>query len=66
MSDPQIYVRGFPKSTRESDLKDLFGKYGSIREVRIIRDYAFIVNYLVTQVFINKDDADAAVKGMDG
>jgi RNA recognition motif-containing protein len=44
MSDPQIYVRGFPKSTREADLKELFGKYGAIREVRIIRDYAFIVN----------------------
>jgi RNA recognition motif-containing protein len=66
MSDPQIYVRGFPKTTRESDLKDLFGKYGSIREVRIIRDYAFIVNHSFTQVFINKDDAVAAVEAMDG
>ena len=45
MSDPQIYVRGFSKNCRESDLKDAFAKYGTIREVRLIRDYAFIVNF---------------------
>ncbi len=45
MSDPQIYVRGFPKSCRQNELKQLFIKFGAIREVRIIRDYAFIVKY---------------------
>ncbi len=43
MGDPQIYVRGFPKYTTEEDLKAAFGPFGEIREVRMIRDYAFIV-----------------------
>lgn len=43
MGDPQIYVRGFPKFTSEEDLRASFGVFGEIREVRMIRDYAFIV-----------------------
>ena len=45
MGDPQIYVRGFPKYTTEEDLKTAFSPYGEIREVRMIRDYAFIVSF---------------------
>ena len=44
MGDPQIYVRGFPKYTSEEDLKAAFGAFGDIKEIRMIRDYAFIVN----------------------
>jgi RNA recognition motif-containing protein len=44
MGDPQIYVRGFPKYTTEEDLRSAFGNYGDIKEIRMIRDYAFIVN----------------------
>ena len=43
MSEPQIYIRGFPKSTTEKDLEKNFEKFGSIKEVRIINAYAFIV-----------------------
>lgn len=43
MGDPQIYVRGFPKYTTEEELRSIFGAYGDIREIRMIRDYAFIV-----------------------
>jgi RNA recognition motif-containing protein len=43
MGDPQIYVRGFPKYTTDEELKTAFGVFGEIREVRMIRDYAFIV-----------------------
>lgn len=43
MGDPQIYVRGFPKYTTEEELRSIFGAFGDIREVRMIRDYAFIV-----------------------
>ena len=43
MGDPQIYVRGFPKYTSEEDLKAAFGVFGDIKEIRMIRDYAFIV-----------------------
>ena len=43
MSEPQIYVRGFPKYTSEDDLKESFAKFGDVREIRMIRDYAFLV-----------------------
>lgn len=43
MGDPQIYVRGFAKYTAEEDLRSAFGGFGTIKEVRMIRDYAFIV-----------------------
>lgn len=43
MGDPQIYVRGFPKFTSEEDLRAAFNQFGEIKEVRMIRDYAFIV-----------------------
>lgn len=40
----QIYIRGFPKSTTQNDLRNHFSQYNSIEGVRIIKDYAFIVN----------------------
>jgi hypothetical protein len=46
MGDPQIYVRGFPKYTTEEDLRTAFSTFGDIKEVRMIRDYAFIVRCL--------------------
>ena len=45
MGDPQIYVRGFPKYTTEDELRTIFGVHGDIREIRMIRDYAFIVYF---------------------
>lgn len=47
MGDPQIYVRGFPKFTSEEDLRGIFSAYGEIKEIRMIRDYAFIVHLLL-------------------
>lgn len=47
MSEPQIYIRGFPKSTNEKDLERHFEKIGTIKEVRIINAYAFIVSQLI-------------------
>lgn len=46
MGDPQIYVRGFPKYTSEEDLRNIFSTFGDIKEIRMIRDYAFIVTKL--------------------
>jgi RNA recognition motif-containing protein len=43
MGDPQIYIRGFPKTTTEEELRTTFSTFGDIKEVRMIRDYAFIV-----------------------
>jgi RNA recognition motif-containing protein len=45
MGDPQIYVRGFAKYTTEEELRNIFAAFGDIREIRMIRDYAFIVPY---------------------
>jgi RNA recognition motif-containing protein len=66
MGDPQIYVRGFSKSTAEDDLRTAFGAFGSIKEVRMIRDYAFIVTLTDIQVFDSEDAVHKAVDGMNG
>lgn len=65
-SDPQIYVRGFSKNCRQSDLKDSFNKYGNIKEVRLIRDYAFIVINKSIQVYSQRQEVNHAVDSMDG
>jgi hypothetical protein len=48
MSDhqSQIYVKGFGRNTGEEELKKLCGAYGEVKEVRVIRDYAFVVDCL--------------------
>lgn len=48
MSDhqSQIYVKGFGRNTGEEELKKLCGAYGEVKEVRVIRDYAFVVTSL--------------------
>lgn len=66
MGDPQIYVRGFPKYTSEEDLKTAFGAYGEIKEIRMIRDYAFIVLTPNIKVFENDDCCGKAVEEMNG
>lgn len=38
-----IYVRGFTKRTGERDLETLFEKVGTVSDVRMVRDFAFIV-----------------------
>lgn len=59
MGDPQIYVRGFAKHTTEEDLRNSFSPYGDIREIRMIRDYAFIV-------FDSRGAVERAVEEMNG
>lgn len=66
MGDPQIYVRGFPKYTSEEDLRAAFGAFGDIKEIRMIRDYAFIVYITTTQVFDSEESVHKAVEDMNG
>ncbi len=40
-----IYVRGFPRRTGERDLETLFGTVGPVNDVRMVRDFAFIVRH---------------------
>ena len=47
--NPQVYVAKFPKESTADDLKDLFKKYGRIREILFKNGYAFIVYYLLFQ-----------------
>ena len=42
----QVYVAKFPKKYNADDLKDLFKKYGRVREILLKNGYAFIVYYL--------------------
>jgi RNA recognition motif-containing protein len=34
-----IYVGNLPSATTEEDLKELFGKYGQINSVKIVKDF---------------------------
>ena len=42
--NPQIYIGGLSRRTRESDLDDIFRKYGKIRNLSYKSRYAFIVS----------------------
>ena len=41
--NPQIYIGGIARKTRESDLEKMFEKYGKIRNFSFKSRYAFIV-----------------------
>lgn len=48
--ETQIYIRGFPKATTKEELREYFNQYSSIEGVRIIKDYAFIVNLFIFRI----------------
>ena len=45
----QIYIKGFSRVTSKDDLRDFFRNYQGIDDVRMIKDYAFIVLSLLHQ-----------------
>ena len=55
----QIFVTKLPRDTTRDDLKDLFRKYGKIREISIKRGYAFVEYY-------DHHDANDAIESMNG
>ena len=55
----QIFVTKLPRDTTRDDLKDLFRKYGKIREISIKRGYAFVEYY-------DHHDANDAIDQMNG
>lgn len=63
----KLYVGNLPYSTQESDLKELFGQYGTVESVRLITDrdtgrskgFAFVE-------FSTKEEADAAIEALNG
>jgi len=40
VANKQIYVGNLSYQVNEQDLKDFFGKYGAIEQVRIVRNYS--------------------------
>ncbi|AOA60313.1 Elongation and termination regulation [Komagataella phaffii CBS 7435] len=42
LSTSQLFVRPLPGDVRPEELQDLFGKFGPIKEVKIMRGYAFV------------------------
>ena len=41
----QIYIRGIPRRIEEDDLRDLFDKFGKIKDISIKNGFAFIDFY---------------------
>ncbi len=48
----QVYVAGFSRRTNRDDLKDLFRKFGKIRDIILKERYAFLVKNLFIFLFI--------------
>lgn len=57
MSTTKLYVGNLPEGTTAKEMRDLFSSYGDIKELDVIKNYAFVH-------FVNEDDALAAVKDL--
>jgi len=55
----QIFVTKLPRDSTREDLKDMFRKFGKIREITLKRGYCFIE-------FYDHHDADDAIDRMNG
>merc|ERR1712010_206310 len=55
----QIFVTKLARDTTNGDVKDMFRKYGKIREISLKKGYAFVE-------FYDRHDADEAIDRMDG
>jgi len=67
--NPQVYVRGFSRRSTKDDLKDIFRKYGKIKEVQLKNDFAFIVHLVnagLPQEYYDYYDAEEAIERMHG
>ena len=54
-----IYIAKLSRSTRESDLKDAFGRYGTIKSIALKHSFAFIT-------FEKAESAREAIEKMNG
>lgn len=46
MPTTKIFVGNIPDSVKASDLRALFGKYGTVAECDLVRNYGFVVSYI--------------------
>jgi len=59
ISKTQIFIRGFPSSMTERDIKDEFKKFGKIKEVIMKNGFAFVE-------YVDSEDAEKATIRMNG
>jgi RNA recognition motif-containing protein len=62
-----IYAGNIPRETSETELRDAFGKFGAVESVTMIKDR--YTNTFKGFAFIempNKEEAETAIKEMDG
>jgi RNA recognition motif-containing protein len=59
----RIYVGNLPKDANEDDLLEMFGEYGIVRNIKIIRDR--YTNISRGYAFLEMPDEDAANKAIE-
>ena len=59
ISETRLFVRPFPEDVQEAELVDIFQTFGAIKEIKILRGFAFVE-------FENKDDASRAMTETHG
>jgi len=67
VKSPDLYIGNLPDETTEEDIRKAFGRFGDVKDVRLIMDrisgsqkgFSFIT-------MGNVEQAQAAVRGMDG
>lgn len=59
----RIYVGNLPKDADEDDLLEMFGEYGTVRNIKIIRDR--FTNISRGYAFLEMPDEGAAAKAIE-
>lgn len=59
----RIYVGNLPKDADEDDLLEMFGEYGTVRNIKIIRDR--FTNISRGYAFLEMPDENAASKAIE-
>ncbi|XP_072043836.1 LOW QUALITY PROTEIN: squamous cell carcinoma antigen recognized by T-cells 3-like [Amphiura filiformis] len=62
----KLFVSGLPRSSTKSDLHRLFGKYGEIKDIRIVTYKNGTPKGLAFVEYVNESDAAKAIMGTDG
>ena len=55
----KIFVGNLPDRYPDDSLRELFEQYGEVSECDVIKNFAFVH-------FVSEDEAEAAVKGLNG
>ncbi|MDF9393296.1 MULTISPECIES: RNA recognition motif domain-containing protein [Methylococcus] len=61
-----LFVHGLPPSTTDADLRELFGGYGKVFDLKVSRDLFTGQARGVATVDMEGHEARAAISGLDG